>query len=756
MPRTALYRWYQIAAIAVTLWVAVSEMVLPATGHRIDLLFFSALVMVALFIRVGDDGEALGFEAAVALAVISLFHDAAAALVAVFAGAVVYHAYAAVARRSFHLTPLYQAAEAALSYYVVALLYASAVARNAPAMAKVSGYVLLVVGYLVANVVFTATRKYLAGDTEALDVRSILIAHGRTLVFATPLVAIEVAGYSAYGMPGFAVAFLPVLLVAFAMRNEADAERQNVELVRRNRELSILTESATQILSAEGDEETLRRMTALLGSLARLKACGIVTWSPNPDLPGSVYRFGECLPSDQEILRWVDSAGFAQSAPSRAFVFKDDLRRFPLSSGNATQVLIGIQTQEVIYGILIYETEDPAILKTGSLNLLTLLVNQTGLSLQDQLLRREMAEKTALLESQAATKATILDVANYLIGSLDVDAMLTHIAHAIQKSLGFEIVVFALHDAKRDEFVRRAHAGLDDVWEDVRRKPVSSSEITAFFNQEFRISNSFFVSHTALRQSEHGFFVRPEDASYKHDEWHDNDMLIVPLLSADQVIGYLSVRDPHDRKLPTTENVQTLEIFALQAVSALQSAEQYDEIKRLTKIDALTPAFNHRYFQEALAREIHRHSRTSHEFALAMLDIDNFKRFNDTFGHPVGDEILKGLVDELMNNARDSDVVSRYGGEEFAIIFPETPSSSARDAADRLRSLVERREIRPAQLDRMLRITVSIGVAVYPRDGTTSADLIAHADAALYYAKKNGKNQVCMAVDLADEGAVSC
>jgi diguanylate cyclase (GGDEF)-like protein len=604
----------------------------------------------------------------------------------------------------------------------------------------------------VANVAFAAVHKYLASkDSEPLDVRGILVAQGRTLLFATPLVAVEVSAYAYAGLPGFAIAFLPVLLVAFAMRNEADAERQNAELLRRNRELSILTESATQILSAEGDEETLRRMMSLLGNLAALKACAVVTWSPNPDTPSTVYRFGFCGPNDHEILRWVDSAGFAQSAPSRAFVFKDDLRRFPLSSGGATQVLIGIQTAEVIYGILIYETEDPAILKTGSLNLLALLVNQTALSLQDQLLRREMAEKTALLESQAATKATILDVANDLIGSVDVDAMLTRIAQAIQKALGFNTVVFAIYEAKRDEFVRRAHAGLEDVWEEVRRKPVSSNEITALFNQEFRISNSFFISHTALRQSEHGFFVRPEDASYKHDEWHENDMLIVPLMSADQVIGYLSVREPHDRRLPTTEKVQTLEIFALQAVQALQSARQYDEIKRLTTIDALTPAFNHRYFQEALAREIHRHARTSHEFALAMLDIDNFKRFNDTFGHPVGDEILKGLVEELMTNARDSDVVSRYGGEEFAIIFPDTPAASAKDAADRLRSLVERREFRLAQLGRVLRINVSIGVAVYPRDGATSADLIARADSALYFAKKNGKNQVCMAVDLADE-----
>src|SRR5260370_11131660 len=211
-------------------------------------------------------------------------------------------------------------------------------------MAKVSGYVLLVVGYLLASVAFTTARKYLAGDSESFDVRSVVIAHGRTLVFAPPLVAIEVAGYAAYGMPGFAVAFLPALLVAFAMRNEADAERQNVELLRRNRELSILTESATQILSAEGDEETLRRMMSLLGNLARLKACAIVTWSANPDTPSTVFRFGACHPSDQEILRWVDSAGFAQSAPSRAFVFKDELRRFPLPPRHTPHVLLPLPT----------------------------------------------------------------------------------------------------------------------------------------------------------------------------------------------------------------------------------------------------------------------------------------------------------------------------------------------------------------------------------------------------------------------------
>jgi diguanylate cyclase (GGDEF)-like protein len=215
--------------------------------------------------------------------------------------------------------------------------------------------------------------------------------------------------------------------------------------------------------------------------------------------------------------------------------------------------------------------------------------------------------------------------------------------------------------------------------------------------------------------------------------------------SADQMMGFLSVREPHDRRIPTIDKVRTLEVFATQAVTALQSAHQYEEIRRLTLIDALTPAYNHRFFQDALAKEVHRHARSGLELALAMLDIDNFKKVNDTFGHPIGDEILKGLVEELMAHARETDVVARYGGEEFGIILPDTPARSAREAANRLRELIERRVFTLPQVNKTLHITVSIGIAVYPRDGTTSADLISRADAALYFAKKNGKNQVAVA-----------
>lgn len=746
--RTALFRGFKVAVVAAAVCLLIFASVTRPVAETRTALVFAALVLVATFLRIDAGDASVGFEAAVVFGALIIFHSPAVALIAVFAGAGAHALYDALARRKWELEPFYNAAQLTLSYSIVALLYAVAVAPNAPPPAKMAGATLLLVGYVGLHLLFLSLRRYFEEETAPLDLRRVLQMQAKTLLLVTPVVAIEVMLYANWGIAGFVVAFLPVLIVAYAMRNESEAAQQNVELLRRNRELAILTESSTQILSAETHHETLRRLMSLLSKLAKMKACAVVTWEPNPDIPPTVYRFGECLPTDQDIHRWVEQAGFAHSAPSRAFIFQSDMRKFPLSGGHAIQVLIGIQTPEVIYGILIFETEDLSILKAGSLNLLTLLVNQTALSVQDQLLRREMRETTEQLESHAATMSTILDVSNSLIGQHDADAALTRIAQAIRRALGFANVVFAIRDPRTKEYVRRAHAGMEDVWEEVRKKHVTPAEIEAFFNPEFKASSSYFVSHTALRKSEHDFFVRPEDADggfLKPDEWHENDLLLVPLMSGDSMIGFLSVREPYDRRIPSIDKVKTLEIFATQAVTALQSATQYEEIRRLTFVDSLTPAYNHRYFQDALAKEIHRHSRSGLELALAMLDIDNFKKINDTFGHPVGDEILKGLVEELMRHARDTDVVARYGGEEFAIIFPDTPGRSARDAANRLRELVERRVFSLQPLGRTLHITVSVGIAVYPRDGMTPADLIARADAALYFAKKNGKNQVAVA-----------
>jgi len=747
---TPVYRIWQVALVLVTVALTIWSLASSTPGVLVTILVLAALVCVASLVRIDAGEETIAFEASVVFGALIIYHDPRIALLAVVFGSGAQSIYDGTRKKQWTIDRAHAVAQLALSAFLVGLLYTSAVARDAGPDAKIAGYILLVVGYMVMQLLSLSLRRYFEGDSRPIDFRRVITVQGKSLLLVSAIVVIEVMLYRTYGLIGFAMGFLPVVLVAYAMRNEVEASQQNSELLRRNRELSILTENSTKILSAETDEETLKRLMGLLSSLSRLKACAVVTWNPNPDVPSTVYRFGECLKTDQDILRWVDAAGFAQSAPSRAFVFRNDQRRFPLSDGEGIQVLIGIQTPEVIYGILMFETEDASILKAGSLNLLTLLVNQTALSLQDHLLRREMQEKNRELESRANTMRTVLDVSSKVLRQLNVDAAFTQIAQAIRSALGFEIVVFALRDPRSGDFSRRAQVGLDDVWEEMRKKHISDEQVKSFFNPEFLMSRSFYVPNTALRRSENDVFILPEDSSTSMlEEWHESDTLFVPLQSGEEVLGYLSVREHQERRRPSTEKVEALEVFAVQAVTAFQLIRQYEEIERLTIVDSLTDAHNHRHFQQRLREEIKRHVRLPQStFALALLDIDNFKRINDTYGHPTGDEMLRGLVRILKECKRETDLVARYGGEEFAVILPDADPASAFEAANRFRQIIADTEFEMPAIGKTLSMTVSIGVAMCPLDGDTEVHLIARSDAALYHAKKMGKNRVSMASEV--------
>jgi diguanylate cyclase (GGDEF)-like protein len=126
-----------------------------------------------------------------------------------------------------------------------------------------------------------------------------------------------------------------------------------------------------------------------------------------------------------------------------------------------------------------------------------------------------------------------------------------------------------------------------------------------------------------------------------------------------------------------------------------------------------------------------------------MLDIDDFKGINDRHGHPVGDAILSRIVGEIRSEVRgDMDLVARYGGEEFAVLLPETPPDDAREVAERVRRRIDERMFRPPDSEDIIRVTVSIGLATFPEDAQSKKELIEKADAALYRAKRGGKNAV--------------
>ncbi|MBA6390198.1 diguanylate cyclase [Colwellia sp. BRX10-3] len=161
------------------------------------------------------------------------------------------------------------------------------------------------------------------------------------------------------------------------------------------------------------------------------------------------------------------------------------------------------------------------------------------------------------------------------------------------------------------------------------------------------------------------------------------------------------------------------------------------------RIDGLTQAFNRKHWEECLAAEFSRARRYKQDLSLVMLDLDQFKLLNDTFGHQGGDKVLIETAKAINELLRMGDLFGRYGGEEFAIILPNTNLAGAEDVAERIRQTIANNAI--DYKGRSVSVTVSIGVAVIDEQDSRYEDLISHADIALYKAKNNGRNRVCVA-----------
>ncbi len=215
----------------------------------------------------------------------------------------------------------------------------------------------------------------------------------------------------------------------------------------------------------------------------------------------------------------------------------------------------------------------------------------------------------------------------------------------------------------------------------------------------------------------------------------------IPLTARKKIMGALLLAGPatpaFKRDTPAFLNLILNEITMV-----LDNARLYEAAKRLAITDGLTKIYNHRFFQELFEKEFTRSDRYGTVFSLIMLDIDFFKRINDTYGHLYGDEILKEIAQLVKSCLRTMDLLARYGGEEFAVLLPETNLNEAVRTAERIRRAVENNDFM-ASRGQGLKVTVSQGVTFYPSPGVTSrSDIVGKADSALYEAKESGRNRV--------------
>ncbi len=238
--------------------------------------------------------------------------------------------------------------------------------------------------------------------------------------------------------------------------------------------------------------------------------------------------------------------------------------------------------------------------------------------------------------------------------------------------------------------------------------------------------------------------------NYRENRTTEDAIVFVPLVVKGQTLGVMGMACSKE-SLEQQEDV--LSIFASQAAAAIANAKLYESTEQMAVTDGITGLYNHRHFQEALDQELLRAQGQSYQLSMLLIDVDYFKVVNDSYGHPVGDEFLKEMAEVIRGSIRGTDIVCRYGGDEFAIVLPGADSATAEEIAEKLRWTIADHRFNVGA-EAQISTTVSVGVATYPLDASSKKELIDLADRAAYHAKELGRNRVSVITALRSQEEV--
>lgn len=339
------------------------------------------------------------------------------------------------------------------------------------------------------------------------------------------------------------------------------------------------------------------------------------------------------------------------------------------------------------------------------------------------------AQNAALYEEQRRSHEemqVLYETAKAVSGTLDLRTMLDSLVSVTCRAFGYENSAVVIADPETGDLIVEAAYG--------HQPSVVGTRLpagTGIVGWVTRTGTPLMVDDVL------------KDPRYHRADERTRSELAVPLIAEGKVIGALNMESarlaafgPRDLRLLTT--------LASYAVVAIQNARLYEHARRLAITDGLTELYNHRYLHETLERILERARRDGRPVGLIMLEIDQFKRYNDSYGHKSGDEALRTVAGILRRGSRPSDIVARYGGDEFMVVLPGATRAAAHETAERLRRAVE---AYPLVLtgEVITTVTLSVGVAVFPQDASTVDLLIDAVDRAQYIAKRSGGNRVHVA-----------
>lgn len=403
---------------------------------------------------------------------------------------------------------------------------------------------------------------------------------------------------------------------------------------------------------------------------------------------------------------------------------RTDQRYYKSTNTTRSELAVPLMVRDQVVGVLDCQSDNLNHFDADTVDLLTLFSTQASMALQN-------ARLHALEQRRASQLEAINAIAKQMTAVLDLNELLSKVCFLMHEAFPFSHVSVLVKDD--EELVLRAsHGELTARIPDGGRLPANSGPWGS------ALGSGKIVTENDTRSAP--YTLHAETAS----------RMCIPLISFGQPLGVLVLSNNRSNAFGATE-VQPLESVADICATAIQNSHYVERVKQLAYLDGLTGIFNRRFFELRIAEEIERSRRFGTGLGVIMIDIDQFKRLNDEFGHLLGDEVLRQVSSILHRQLRKIDVVCRYGGEEFALLLPETNCQYTLAVAEKLRRMVEAWQFPGVPRA----VTISAGTANYPEHGTTRDELVSAADAGLYTAKQKGRNRVCLARDPEQELARS-
>lgn len=494
---------------------------------------------------------------------------------------------------------------------------------------------------------------------------------------------------------------------------------------RRSKQLSLLEEAGRRIAGTFDEKEILQRAVdsitnnfgyaetaiSVLTSDQTLEIAAISGAEDFGYRPGYRQKLGEGIIGYTASLQKTYVSGNVS----------EDRHYYSNSTKSGSAICTPIFRQGKIYAVIYVESLEQSAFDELDIVTLETLASQVSESLQ-------RAALYAQTQSDLKTLSMIQETSKLVAGSLDLETISQTVVKNLKETFHYSHV--SIYFLKDDYLNLAAQVSYPEEMV-IRNIHISQGVM----GRAIRTKSIQFIEDTS------------KDDSFLKADRNLTSEICVPLLKEGRVLGTLNVESVGDKRL-TYQDVELLSAIAGPIAISVDNARLHAELKAMATTDAVTGLSNRHLFDQAIQAEVERAERNGTQLSLIIFDIDNFKEYNDTWGHPAGDARLKAMANIILENLRKYDIAARYGGDEFAIILSDCNQYKALSYAQRLRQgiLTGASDI-PVEGIPMSGYTLSMGIATYPLDAVQPGELVIAADHAALRAKQQGRNRIKLAGD---------